>query len=204
MSTYSQTLWEISLMDSQIITSNQQFNFRGIILIIEHTLLAKVLNIEWFPLQIWQVWTFVEMFRFWGWGPPQVDSKVPYPEEARVRKIYWTCKLYQNFDPESGWENLKKKNKRKTKVSKPWNFTTTWQRHLWTDLNQSWCVCRSYRHSYVCQNNIWNMVYIGLLAKKSPKNLCAWNVHTSLWLIFGVPMGKKIHGPISVWSTFAS
>ena len=92
--------------------------------------------------------------------------KTPKRHVYKTEHVVWAIKR-ANRSRIATCRRDEETEKGRTKVTKPWYFTTVWRRSLSTDLNQIWCVCRSYQRYYAYQK--WFQNFIGFSRPTSGK-----------------------------------
>ena len=152
-------LWE---RNSWFITSNQKSIFCGVILKLKGSLLLRALMlIKRFPLQIGKSKNGSKCWCFLGRRPLKSEfegSKSRKSSCTKQNNWFELSNVRIGLELRPGGEIKKQKNikKGRTKVTKPWYFTTLWQRPLCTNLNQIQRVCRCHQRYYLCQKWLKN------------------------------------------------
>ena len=126
---------------------SQKANFRGVILTFKSCLLSRALMLKRFLLQIGQVQKRVKILMFFG---PETHLKWIWRLQTLIGTSTKQNTSFELLNVRIGPElrpvgEMRKRKKGRTKVTKLLHFTTVWRRPLGTDINQIWCVCRSYQ-----------------------------------------------------------
>ena len=120
-------VWE---WNSWCVNSNQKSNLCGVILTFKGRLLSRALMLKRFPLQIGQVRKRVEVLVFcWAGDPPNSEFQGSKPRKGTCTKQDTSFEL---SNVRIGSElrpvgEMRKRKKGRTKVTKPWYFTTVWR-----------------------------------------------------------------------------